>query len=250
MPAKKEVKKPVKKVAAKKPVSKPVAEVTKKAEGTKAQVFDIKGAVVKSVELPKEIFGAKINEALMTQAVLVYLANQREGSAHTKSRGEVQGSSRKVYKQKGTGRARHGSIRAPIYVGGGIAHGPKAHDFSKKLSQKMRMAALFSALSSKQKDGAIKIVEGITTLPLKTKEMFTVLSKLTLNGKNPKILLVLPGNSKEMDNVKKASRNIEGVSITQATQLNTYEVLNSKSLLFAQEALASLENHFLKKETK
>ena len=117
--------------------------------GLNIDVFDIKGKNVGSISLPESIFKAKVNPQVVAQAVRVYLANQRQGTSSTKTRGEVQGSTRKIYRQKGTGRARHGSIRAPIFVHGGVAFGPKPRDFSLKIPSKIKQQALFSAFSSK-----------------------------------------------------------------------------------------------------
>jgi len=136
------------------------AAAAPKAAGLKVEVIDTVGKVVETMELPKELFGAKINSVLMAQAVRVYLANQRLGTASTKTRGEVDGSTRKIYRQKGTGRARHGGIRAPIFVKGGIAHGPKPRDYSLLLSKNMRIAALRSALSAKVKAGEVAVIAG------------------------------------------------------------------------------------------
>jgi large subunit ribosomal protein L4 len=133
-------------------VKKAIVKEAPKETGLKLSVYDLKGAIAESLTLPKEIFGAKINNSLMAQAVRVYLANQRRGTLKTKSRGEVAISTRKIYRQKGTGRARHGAKSAPIFVGGGIAFGPKPRDFSMKLNQNMRRVALFSALSAKLRD--------------------------------------------------------------------------------------------------
>src|SRR3989344_6029979 len=120
-----------------------------------APVYDLKGAKSGTLALPKEVFGTKVNNSLMAQAVRVYLANQRQGNATTKTRGEVQGSSKKIYRQKGTGRARHGSLRAPIFVKGGIVFGPKPRDFSLDLPKKMKRKALFSSLSAKAADSEV-----------------------------------------------------------------------------------------------
>lgn len=243
---------PVKKVT-KKSVSPVQKKVTKLAAaavapevkgGMSAQVFNLKGVVAKSMTLPKEIFGEKINESLMTQAILIHLGNQRSGTAHSKTRGEVTGSTRKIYKQKGTGRARHGGITAPIFVGGGVAHGPRAHSFTKKLSQKMKQKALFSSLSQKQKEGAIKIVAGLGSVALKTKDMAKSFNKIGLSKESTLLVLSL---DKSMENAKKSSRNIPKVSILPASQLNTYEVLKHKNILFAEEAIQLLQTHFMGK---
>ncbi len=213
MPAKKTiVKKPiVKKVATRKPVvKKPVVKkVPTKETGLKLSVFNTSGKVVESLTLPKEIFGTEINNQLMSQAVRVYLANQRRGTVKTKSRGEVNISTKKIYRQKGTGRARHGAASAPIFVGGGIAFGPKQRDFSLKMSQKMKRNSLFSALSAKLKDGEIKIIAGLEKIEPKTKKMADVIKKLELNGKKQQVLLVTPKPGKDFENVVKAARNIK-----------------------------------------
>ena len=248
------VKKAAVKTAAKKAVvAKAVVKkaVTKKElpkeTGLKLSVFSTSGKVLESMSLPKEIFGQEVNKQIMTQAVRVYLANQRRGTVKTKSRGEVKISTRKIYRQKGTGRARHGAASAPIFVGGGIAFGPRPRDYSLKLSQKMRRIALFSALSSKLKDGEIKIIAGLEKLEPKTKKMADVVTNLNLNDKNKHILLVLPKGGKDFENVVKAARNIEGVSVMSSNVLNTYEVLVNKQILFMKNSIDSLKETFLTK---
>jgi large subunit ribosomal protein L4 len=154
-------------------------------------VYDAAGKVTGTVTLPESVFGASVNKQLIAQAVRVYLANQRSGTASTKSRGEVQGSTRKIYRQKGTGRARHGGVRAPIFVHGGIAHGPKPHDFSMKMPQKMRRAALHSTLTLKAKGNAIKVLGGLDSMAPKTKAMVTLLSQIFSEGQPKKVLIVL-----------------------------------------------------------
>lgn len=225
----------------------PVSKVKKSAFAI--DVFDTKGKVKEQMSLPKEIFGVEVNKKLLAQAVRVYLANQRSGAASTKTRGEVTGSTRKIYRQKGTGRARHGGIRAPIFVHGGIAHGPKPKDHSLKFPQKMKKLALFSALSFAYQKGGLKIVSGLEKLPPKTKSMVEVLTRLSLfapkKGLQNNILLV---DTKENKNVSRAARNIYGMTITKATQLNTYEVLRHRTLLFAKDTINILAGQYLKKE--
>ncbi|MBI4084527.1 MAG: 50S ribosomal protein L4 [Candidatus Levybacteria bacterium] len=216
--------------------------VSKEKSGVKADVVDMKGKVVETITLPQEIFGAKINQKLMAQAVRVYLTNQRRGTVSTKTRGEVQGSTRKIYRQKGTGRARHGGITAPIFVGGGVAHGPKPQDHTLSLPKKMKKAALFSALSAKIRDKDIKFVSGLADIAPKTKEMASLIKNLALNGKSKKILLV---TSEDKDNIQRAARNLAGVSYTSAKRLNTYEVLHVKTMLVMKESVAVLQSHFL-----
>ncbi len=220
------------------------------AKGTlKINVLDKSGKVAKEMELPKEIFGTTVNKALMAQAVRVYLANQRQGTSSTKTRGQVTASTKKVYKQKGTGRARHGAVSAPIYVGGGIAFGPKPRDFSLKLSKKMKRNALFSALSMQLGEQKILVVEGLNGVKGKTKEIAAMFNELKLQEgkKKSKILFVLP---EKVDVVERASRNIEGVVVEKAANLHTYEVLNNHYILFMEEALPVLSKTFLEKEDK
>lgn len=230
--------------------SKKLITKTKKTNSLSIDLFDTKGKVVKSVDLPKEIFGAKINDKLMTQAVRIYLANQRKGTASTKDRGEVHGSTRKIYRQKGTGRARHGSRKAPIFVHGGIVSGPHPRDFSLKMPKKMKRLALFSALSAKIKDNEIKVVTGLETLMPKTKLMVEVIKNLGINGEKRNVLMVVPAKSaKEPENVYRAARNIEGISIINAAMLNAYEVLNNKLILLMDSALNTIKENFLKEQS-
>lgn len=221
--------------------------------------FDIKGTRLSRMRLPREIFAAKINKILMAQAVRVYLQNQRQGTVSTKTRGEVLGSRRKIWRQKGTGRARHGDRYAPIFVGGGIAHGPKPRNFNFKMSKKMRRGALFSALTSKLKDKAIVVLEGLEKIKPKTKEMMRVMSKLktpSLIGGSPqrrqsskqklktKILLVLPN---KIDNIIRAGRNIKNLDLQPVNLLNTYQILNHEVLIIMKEAIPVFKKTFVEK---
>lgn len=235
--------KPVKKVAveAKVLVSKPTKTVS-----LNVSVFDAKGKVAGKTELPSEIFNAKINDSLMSQAVRVYLANQRQGTSKTQNRGEVDRTTKKIYQQKGTGRARHGSRRAPIFVGGGRVFGPTPRDLSLNISKKMKTLALFSALSSKLKDQEIKIVKGLETIAPKTKLMAEVLENLEIK-KTAKVLLIMPKAGTESQNVYRAARNIEGLEILSANALNAYKVLDNALILLMKDSIDSLKNTFLRK---
>jgi large subunit ribosomal protein L4 len=249
----KKIVKPVVKKAAVKKVVKAKVEakiaVSKPSQTTSlnASVFDMDGKIAGHVGLPSGIFGAKINNALMSQAVRVYLINQRQGTSKTKHRGEVDRTTKKIYQQKGTGQARHGSRRAPIYVGGGKVFGPTPRDLSLNISKKMKTLALFSALSSKLKDNEIKIVKGLEAITPKTKLMVKVLGNLKVNN-GLKVLLVMPKAGKETENVYRASRNIEGLEILSANLLNTYKVLDNKLILLMKDAIDSLENTFVKQK--
>ncbi len=249
---KKEIKKSV--VKASRPGVK--KEVTVKAEKSEVKVantttanltvsvYDLEGKATGKVTLSDVIFGEPLNKKLLAQAVRVYQANKRQGNASTKTRGEVDGSTRKIYRQKGTGNARHGSIRAPIFVKGGIVHGPKPRDFNLELPKKMRRKALFSALSAKLADGEIRVLSGFEKIDAKTKAFAAVIGKLTLDSKKIKILLVTPDS---FESAKRGSKNIQGVSSTSANRLNALEVLRNKHILIAKESIAEMEKVFLSK---
>jgi len=218
----------------------------------KSDLLDINGKKVGTINLPPEIFAAEVNPQLAAQAVRVYLANQRKAYPKTKTRTEVNRTKAKWYRQKGTGGARHGSRAAPIFVGGGVAHGPTGEqNYHLKMPKKMKKAALFSALTSKFKDGEVLIVRGLEKIEPKTKKMAEFLIKIksfisSTDGqkKKPKILLVLP---KMLENVVLAGRNLENFEIVQAADLNTYQVLRNKKLIFLAESVDKLKEVFLKK---
>lgn len=217
--------------------------VRKAVSSLSIRIYDLTGKEEKVLELPKEIFKTDINFKLLAQYVRVYLANQRQGTASTKTRGEVVGSTRKIYRQKGTGKARHGDIKAPIFVGGGVVGGPKPRDYSLKLNKKQVRKAILSALSLKQKEGGIA---GLTNVSLKTQPktkivagFFKKLGLLDTAG-----LLILP--KMERNNLVLAARNIKGLKLTDALSLNAYEVLRAKNLIFVEEALEIIKKHFIK----
>jgi large subunit ribosomal protein L4 len=208
----------------------------------KVNVLSIQGKKIGTVELPKEIFSVKINEDLMAQAVRVYLSNQRKSGAKTKKRSEIRGSRRKIWRQKGTGRARHGDRYAPIFVGGGVAHGPTGQEnWKRKLTKKMRRSALFSALTSKLKADEVLVVKGLEKVEPKTKKMAQVLKKLV---QKKKLTLILP---EKTESVIRGARNIEGVNLAQARLLNTYGVLNGGTLVLMKESIDKLKEVYLKK---
>lgn len=247
------VKKTVVKEAPKKKVVKETGDVESevKVEAVKApkvegkssltiDVYGLDGKVAGKISLPEEIFGEKVNKTLLAQAVRVYLANKRQGNASTKTRGEVDGSTRKIYRQKGTGRARHGSVRAPIFVKGGIVFGPKPRDFSLDLPKKMRRKALYSALAAKLNDGEVKVLSGLEAIEPKTKNFASAMKNLGLVEK--KLLLVL---SEDVQAVKRAARNVQGVSSTVVKRLNAYDVLNNKNVVVTKDAIEEMKKHFL-----
>jgi large subunit ribosomal protein L4 len=202
------------------------------------------GKEVKKTELPSDIFDIKASDKLIAQYVHVYLANQKRFISTVKSRGEVKGSTRKIYKQKGTGRARHGDIKAPIFVGGGIAHGPGLQGKKKVLPKKMKRKALFFTLSNKIKDNKLKIIaDSLVSKVKKTKDASELISKVTEKKDYKNIILVLP----HKDEVKKYFRNIENVNMIEANGLNAYFVMKSRALYFSETALAEFINLFNKK---
>lgn len=247
----KEVKKPATKkivVEAVVPVVKVVPKAAKrseKIENLQAEVRDLAGKIIETISLPKEIFGAALNKQLIAQAVRVHLANTRRGTVSTKTRGEVRGSTRKIYRQKGTGRARHGGVRAPIFVHGGLVFGPKPRDYSLAMPQKMRRKALFTALSAKMQESTITFIAGLDKIEPKTKAFVATLKSLALDGKEKSILLVLP-SMKEHSNLVKAARNVPGISYMQANGLNTYDVLRHKAIIMTKDAVKTLQDTFLK----
>ena len=209
-------------------------------------VIGIDGKAAGKVSLPGEMFGEKVNKALIAQAVRVYLANQRQGNASTKTRGEVEGSTAKIYRQKGTGRARHGSKRAPIFVKGGVVFGPKPRDFSLAFPQKMKRKALFSALSIKVKDKEVTVIDGLGTIKPKTKAFVQMLQKIGMTDKKQKLLFVTAG--KDVSVIMRAGRNVKGVNFLPSKQINTYEVLAATRLVMMKDAIDEMKEHFLKNE--
>lgn len=190
--------------------------------------------------LPPEIFGAKVHENILAQSVRVYLANQRTGGAHTKTRGEVEGSTRKIYRQKGTGKARHGGIRAPIFVGGGIVFGPRPHEYRLHMPKKMRKVALSSALSYQMNEGNIVVIDGLDHIEPKTKLMLSAFSVNKLD--TDKLLLVL---SSQTQNVRRALGNVASITLRPATSLNAYDILWHKTIVFVKDALPIVKETYI-----
>lgn len=222
------------------------AAIKKRRSPFSISVYDKEGASTATIELPSDIFGVEINRKLMAQAVRVYLANQRSGTASTKTRGEVRGSTRKIYRQKGTGRARHGAITAPIFMGGGIVFGPKPRDYRLLLPKKMKRKSLFSALTLRFKENKIVVVDGIETIPPKTKEMVSVLQALNLLKKDKRadnVLFLLP---RKIEEVERAARNIKGLALEKVQNIHTYEILVHKHILMTKDSIPALSSTFVK----
>ena len=201
----------------------------------KVDVFNMKGDKVETVELPAEIFETPVNVDLMHQAYIQQMANARLGTHKTKTRSEVSGGGKKPWKQKGTGRARAGSVRSPLWAGGGVVFGPKPRDFSKTISKKTRQLALRKALSERLKLGDVVIVDDLKLASPKTKEFVGVISALELKGTT---LVISSGIDK---NLTLASRNLEKVALTTSDSLNTYDVLRPDKLLFTRSAFEKVE---------
>lgn len=201
-----------------------------------AQLRDPKAGERGKFELPAEIFGQPINRHVMWLAVDVHLTNQRQGTAKVKTRAEVSGGGIKPWRQKGTGRARSGTIRSPIWVGGGRAFGPKPHDHRKQLPKKVRQLAFASALSVRAKDGKVFVLTDAGVQEGKTRELFTLLSNMGLANKP--CLLVIEGNDPK---VLRAGRNIPWLRTTSAAQANTYDVLRAENIVVTQAAVTALK---------
>ncbi|MCF6097665.1 50S ribosomal protein L4 [Thermovorax subterraneus] len=201
----------------------------------KVALYNMQGQQIGEVELSDSVFGVEVKPEVMHQVVVNYLANQRVGTASTKTRGEVRGGGRKPWRQKGTGRARHGSIRSPLWRKGGIVFGPKPRSYKYTLPKKLKRLALKSALSAKVRDNEIIVVDQLTMDIPKTKEMVKVLTNLNANTKSL-IVLATPDI-----NVVKSARNIPGVTTTTANTLNVYDILNHEKVIMTMDAVKRVE---------
>jgi large subunit ribosomal protein L4 len=189
--------------------------------------------------LPEAVFNHPVSERLLAQAIRVYLSNQRQGTKKVKTRGEVSYSTRKIWKQKGTGRARHGSRKAPIFVGGGVAHGPTGlENYTLKLTKKMRRSALYGALTVKAQAQAVSVVDDLSKLDRKTKTMTKLIATLKVKPSS-RVLLIL---DHAYPAVIQAAKNLKNIQPTQVSRLNVYEILNHPNLVFTQKSLSYLEN--------
>ena len=204
-------------------------------------VYKIDGTVAKTVTLNEEIFGITPNDHAIYLDVKQYLANQRQGTAKTKDRSEISYSTKKLIRQKGSGGARHGSLKAGIYVGGGRVFGPKPRDYGFKLNKKLRLLARKSALAYKAKENAIIVIEDFNFEAPKTKSMVEIINNLKVSEK--KSLFVLPGANKV---VYLSARNIERVNVMPAEALNTYKVLDAQVMVVTEGALNVIEGNLIK----
>ena len=201
----------------------------------KVDVYDIKGKKVSDVELAESIFGIEPNEAIVHSVLVNYLANQRQGTQSTKTRAEVRGGGRKPWRQKGTGRARQGSIRAPQWIKGGIALGPKPRSYKYTVNKKERRLAIKSLLSSKVLENELTVVDTFGFDSIKTKQMVNALTNLKVEGKT---LVLLPEKN---ENVQKSARNIEGVKTSLVNTINVYDLLKYKNLVVTLDTVKKLE---------
>lgn len=206
----------------------------------KVDVVNLNNSKVGEVELADAVFGAPVNEALLYEAVRHYLAGKRAGTHKVKTRHEVAGSGKKLWKQKGTGRARMGSVRSPLWRHGGTVHGPVPRDYSYKLPRKMQLGALRSALSAKLNDRAIIIVSGFDLNSPKTKAFAKTLSGF---ANSRKVLLVESADNK---NLELSARNIEGVELVRSHEVHPYHLLGATLILFTQSAAVKLSETLAK----
>ncbi len=198
--------------------------------------YNTNGEKVTDIDLSDDIFNSKINEDVVHQVVTAQLAKVRSGNASTKTRSEVRGGGRKPWRQKGTGRARHGSIRSPLWVGGGVTFGPKPRSYDKKVNKKMKRIALKSVLSDKLETESIMILDEFEIDEIKTKKMASLLEDLGLEDK--KVLIILPEKDK---NIYLSARNLPRVKTLVLDGLNTYDLLDNEVILMSEEAVRKIE---------
>jgi large subunit ribosomal protein L4 len=204
------------------------------------------GAESKTVELPDEIFAAKVNVPLIHQVVVAQQAAARQGTHATKTRGEVRGGGKKPYRQKGTGRARQGSLRAPQYAGGGVVHGPQPRSYVQRTPKKMKAAALRGALSDRLSHGRVQVVSGFVDGDVpRTKDAVAVLASAVAPGEK---VLVVAHRDDEL--TWKSLRNVPGVHVLTEDQLNTYDVLASDHVVFTEQALTAFVSRSAKEASK
>lgn len=203
----------------------------------KVAVYKMDGTECGDIELKDSVFGAEVKVAVMHEAVVAYLANRRQGTQSAKTRGEVNGGGKKPYRQKGTGRARQGSIRSPQWVGGGVAFAPKPRDYAVKMNKKARRVAIRSALTTRVQENKLVVLEDLNLAEIKTKAMQNVLDQFDLS----KALILL---SNEDTNAILSARNIPNVKTLPAEQVNVYDVLKYENLVATKAAIEKIEEVF------
>lgn len=210
-----------------------VKKITKKS-GLSIDVYNTDGKLKESLPLPKEMFDLKVSAALLSQYVRVYLANQRQGTQSTKTRSEVIGTTAKIYRQKGTGRARHGAKKAPIFVGGGLTHAPKPRDYRLKINKKQRRIALYNGLTLRNKKRDILVIDGLAKLGEKTQAFVDTFEKNNINL-NKKNLFVYSKDGQ--GKLQMAARNIDNLTTAEVSNLNAYSLLANQKIIFSKEAI-------------
>ena len=201
---------------------------------SKVALYNMDGKECGQIELKDEIFNVEVNTVVMHEVVVAHLANRRQGTQSAKTRAEVRGGGRKPYRQKGTGRARQGSIRSPQWVGGGVVFAPKPRDYSKKVNKKVRRIALKSALTSRVQEDKLIVLENLNLEEIKTKAMVGVLNNFNVE----KALVVLDGDNQ---NVVLSARNIPNVKTVRADMLNVYDILKYETFVATKDAVAKIE---------
>ena len=204
----------------------------------KVAVYTMDGVENGQIELKDSVFNVEVNVPVMQEAVVAHLANKREGRQGALTRAEVRGGGKKPYRQKGTGRARQGSIRAPQWVGGGVVFAPKPRDYSKKMNKKARRVAIRSALSSRVQENKLLVLEELALPEIKTKAMQKVLNQFELS----KALVVLSGE--DTKNVVLSARNIPGIKTIRAEQINVFDILKYENFVATKDAIAKIEEVF------
>ncbi|MDO4562308.1 MAG: 50S ribosomal protein L4 [Clostridia bacterium] len=201
----------------------------------KAALYNMQGSQIGEVDLPETCFGVQVNESAIHATVVNYLANQRQGTQSTKTRTEVAGGGKKPFRQKGTGRARQGSTRAPQWYKGGVALGPKPRDYSYSINKKVKRLALISALSAKAAENEVKVIDDIKLDEIKTANIVKLLKEIGVAGK----ALIVTKDKNE--NVYLSARNIKGVKASFIGMLNVYDILNHTDFIVSQDAVDRLE---------
>jgi large subunit ribosomal protein L4 len=204
-----------------------------------AIVYEKDGTESGKMDLPEKLFGQKINEHVIHEAVVTYLANQRQGTASTKERSDVKGGGSKPYRQKGTGRARAGTIRSPIYRGGGVVFGPHPRDYTKQMTKKSKRLALLSSLSSRANDGDIVVIKDLEFEAPRTKQLAGILAGVEAAGKKTLVVIEQPNVA-----TVKSARNIPGVKVVLANLVSTYDVMWADKILITSGAVAKMEEVF------
>ncbi len=204
-----------------------------------AIVYEKDGTESGKMDLPEKLFGQKVNEHVIHEAVITYLANQRQGTAATRERSDVKGGASKPYRQKGTGRARAGTIRSPIFRGGGVVFGPHPRDYTKRMTKKSKRLALLSSLSSRAGNGDILVIKELEFEAPKTRQLAGILAGIEAGGKKTLVVIEQPN-----DATVKSARNIPGVKVVLANLLNTYDVMWADKILVTSAAVAKMEEVF------